>query len=231
MDLILILVVAIVLVLGVVIWLTRKPKTGGSSGKRPKTVEALDTLMAWQPTPTRVLTAGEREAYVVLRRALPEHLILAQVPLARFLKVPTRHSYTEWLRRVGQICADIVICEPNSLAVAVVEIRSADGQDSERAQKRQARMERVIKASGMPLHIWREGAIPDAEEARNAILQSLGLLTTQEGAAQVSTRGAAAPGRPGTDIPEQAEPPPSTWFDDLDSAPAPLSPPELPRRR
>jgi hypothetical protein len=196
MDLILILVVAIVLVLGAVIWLTRKPKKS-SAGKRPKTVEALDTLMAWQPTPTRVLTAGEREAYVVLRRALPEHLILAQVPLARFLKVPTRHSYTEWLRRVGQICADIVICEPNSLAVAVVEIRSADGQDSERAQKRQARMERVIKASGMPLHIWREGAIPDAEEARNAILQSLGLLTTQEGAAQVSTRGAATPGRPG----------------------------------
>ncbi|PPE67925.1 DUF2726 domain-containing protein [Caldimonas caldifontis] len=231
MDLILILVVAIVLVLGVVVWLTRQPKAGGGSGKRPKTVEALDTLMAWQPTPTRVLTGGEREAYVVLRRALPEHLILAQVPLARFLKVPTRHSYTEWLRRVGQICADIVICEPNSLAVAVVEIRSADGQESERAQKRQARMERVIKASGMPLHIWREGAIPDAEEARNAILQSLGLLTTQEGASQVSTRGASAPGRPGLDGAEQAEPPSSTWFDDLDSAPAPLSPPELPRRR
>lgn len=230
MDLVLLLAVAVLLGVGVVIWLTRRPKPGG--GKPARTVEGLDTLMAWQPTPTRVLTAGEREAHGVLRRALPEHLILAQVPLARFLKVPTRHSYTEWLRRVGQICADIVVCEPNSLAVAVVEIRAADGQDSERARKRQARMERVVKAAGLPLHIWRDAAIPDVEEARNAILQSLGLLTTQEGAAQVRTRGDGATGRWRPDGgAEPAEPPPSTWFDDLDSAPAPLSPPQPPRRR
>lgn len=231
MDLILLLVLAAVAVLGLVFWLTRRPASG--SGSRPRTVEALDTLMAWQPTPTRVLTGPEREAYAVLRRALPEHLVFAQVPLARFLKVPTRHSYTEWLRRVGQICVDLVICEPNTLAVAVVEVRAPEGQDSERARKRQARMERVVRAAGLPLHVWHEGAIPDVEQARASILQSLGLLTTEEGAAHVSTRGAdgLAGSRQPSAAAEMAEPPSSTWFDDLDSAPVPLSPPQPPHRR
>jgi hypothetical protein len=227
----LILLAAFILVLGLVVWLVRKPEANGRHGRRPKAVEALDTLMAWQPTPTRVLTSDEREAYEVLRRALPEHLILAQVPLARFLKVPTRHSYTEWLRRVGQICADIVICEPNSLAVAVVEIRPADGQANDRALKRQARMDKVIQASGLPVHVWREGEIPKVEAARHAILQSLGLLSTQEGSAQISTRGgSAAESRHRSGPAETADAPPSTWFDDLDSAAVPLSPPELRRR-
>lgn len=230
MEMILLLGLAAVVLLGLVFWLTRRPASASST--RPRAVEALDTLMAWQPSPTRLLTGPEREAHAVLRRALPEYLVFAQVPLARFLKVPTRHSYTEWLRRVGQVCADFVICEANTLAVAVVEVRPPEGRDSPRARKRQARMERVVRAAGLPLHVWHEGQIPDVEQARASILQSLGLLTTEEGAAHVSTRGAEHPAgaRRPMATPETTEPPSSTWFDDLDSAPTPLSPPHSARR-
>jgi hypothetical protein len=92
------LILALVAAVLAALWLFRRPPPPPAA-HRPKTrgVESLDTLMAWQPTTTRVLSIPECQAYHLLRRALPEHMILAQVPLARFLKVPTRHSYAEWL--------------------------------------------------------------------------------------------------------------------------------------
>jgi hypothetical protein len=95
--------------------------------------EALDTLADWEPIATRVLTTGEREAYHVLRKALPEHMILAQVPVARFIKVPTDNPYSEWLRRVGSLCADLVVCDMASQVVAVVEIRQPMSREKERS--------------------------------------------------------------------------------------------------
>jgi hypothetical protein len=58
--------------------------------------ERLDTLADWEPRSIRVLYTAEREAYHVLRKALPEHMVPAQVPLARFLKV----AHAQLLQRV-----------------------------------------------------------------------------------------------------------------------------------
>ena len=44
---------------------------------------------------------AERLAYSTLKLALPGYMILSQVPIARFIDVPKRNSYGEWMRRVG----------------------------------------------------------------------------------------------------------------------------------
>ena len=94
--------------------------------KKQRVVEARDTVADWMPTATRILSATERQAYDVLCQALPEHLVLAQVPLSRFIRVPTRYSYGEWLSRVGQLSADLLVCDANSQVLAVVEVRGHD---------------------------------------------------------------------------------------------------------
>ena len=38
--------------------------------------EALDTVQAWPPQAVRVMTLGERQAFEILRRALPGHVVL-----------------------------------------------------------------------------------------------------------------------------------------------------------
>jgi hypothetical protein len=43
-------------------------------------------------------------------------------------------------------------------------------RDSERAQRRHARMGRVLHGARIPVHIWLEGALPGAVAAREAIL-------------------------------------------------------------
>ena len=232
------LVLALVAVVLAAVWLFRRQPAKAVASHRPKArgVESLDTLMAWQPAPTRVLTAPECQAYNLLRRALPDHMILAQVPLARFLKVPTRHSYSEWLRRVGQLCVDLVVCDHNSQVVGVVDIRQAEAQESDRAKKRRARMDRVLQASGIPLHVWREDLLPTPAVAREVFLETSKRIKSLAGHG-FDAGADIAPDRNHIDLDrgalasEPRDPPPSTWFDDLDSAPMPLgSSPASPRR-
>ncbi|MEY2842648.1 MAG: hypothetical protein RI920_685 [Pseudomonadota bacterium] len=138
------------------------------AGNKPE--DALDTLADWEPVATRVLNTHEREAYHVLRKALPDHMILGQVPVARFIKVPTDNPYSEWLKRVGSLCADLVVCDAASQVVAVVEVRQPRTKENERAQKRHARMDKVLQAARIPVHVWLEGALPGPTVAREAIL-------------------------------------------------------------
>lgn len=241
MDSLLVPILALLAVLvGAWWWMRSRGASSSSSGKssRRRKEEALDTLVSWHPQATRVLTSGERKAYVTLRAALPEHILLAQVPLARFLKVPTRHSYNEWSRRVGSISADILVCDSASQVVAVVEIRN-DGGESDRAKQRQERMSRVLQAAGIPLYVWREAALPSVSVARSLILKDSDSqppeLARQPGpnGEKIPLRNlrepAPSPNRAEDD--SQLEPPSSTWFDDLSTQPAALSPTPPPYAR
>ena len=83
-----ILIIAALVVLAASLFLVQRARKNSgaapsrkSKGKPRAAMEALDTVAAWPPQSTRVMTAGERKAYFVLRTALPDHMVLAQVPL------------------------------------------------------------------------------------------------------------------------------------------------------
>jgi hypothetical protein len=207
--------------------------------------DRIDTLIGWPPQATRVLSTTERLAYGTLVKALPEYLILAQVPLSRFLSVPKRNSYADWLRRVGYQCVDFVVCDTAAQVVAVVELQGT--QSSERSRKRLARMSRSLKAAEIPMQIWRENSLPTSDAARDALLPkpmpSAVVAKTDNAAGQgvtaavpvLATSAVLTPANRASpfddskrdsthdEMIELLEPPPSTWFDDLDSTPVPLS--------
>jgi hypothetical protein len=215
--------------------------------------DRIDTLIGWPPTATRVLSTSERVAYTTLVRALPEYMVLAQVPLSRFLSVPKRNSYADWLRRVGYQCVDFVVCDMAAQVVAVVELQGA--QTSERSRKRMNRMSRSLKAAQIPMQVWRENGLPTIDAVRAALLPkqmtqppvapakavapsaaaNAPMLTPMLAPVAAANTGAANATRHATPFDDSArdssqdemiellEPPPSTWFDDLDSDPVPLS--------
>ncbi len=202
------------------------------AGKRGRGGDDIDTVIAWPPEVTRLLTAGERGAHEVLIKALPECMMFAQVPLARFIKVPRRHSYAEWLTRVGHLCADLVICDRSTLVIGVVLLTSS--RSSERAERRRSRMTRVLKAGGVKVFLWREESLPSPDFARDQITQRIGDIE-EAGARKPEIIEPKVPTRPtpgSIPVPEvlnipfddepRREPPPSTWFDDLDSGRVPL---------
>ena len=96
---------------------------------------------------------------------MPGYLVLAQVPLARFIRVPARRSYGDWLQRVGSLSADLLLCDSGSRVLAVIDVRAA--QETERSRKRHERLGRVLKAAGIQVLVWREGELPSLSHVRS----------------------------------------------------------------
>ena len=167
MDPYLISVIALFCALPLVWWLARRT---GPPVRKEQPAERMDTLAAWPPEATRVLRSSERVAFSTLKLALPGYMILAQVPIARFLNVPKRNSYAEWMRRLGSQCVDFVICDVTSQVIAVVEIRPPLEQISDRLRARLDRVERVLEAANIPVHVWNEERLPTIEAARDTLL-------------------------------------------------------------
>jgi hypothetical protein len=161
-------VVALLCALPIVWWLGQKAPLP----RQEPTGERLDTLAGWPPEPTRILRSSERLAFSTLKLALPGYLILAQVPLARFLSVPKRNSYAEWMRRLGNQCVDFVVCDVTSQVIAVVEVRPPIEHLDEKVKVRLERVARSLKAAKIPLHVWNEERLPTIEAAREKLLPS-----------------------------------------------------------
>jgi hypothetical protein len=222
----------VIVVLLVLLWLWVRGRR--VDGDNADAADRLDTLAAWPPRSTRILTSQERLAFATLLKAFPDHVVMAQVPLSRFIRVPTRYSHAEWLRRVGQLCADLVVCDTATQPLAVVIVEAPGGANSERAKARRSRMMRVLKAADVRCQVWVENAMPTVEVARASLLDAAPAGGGAAGPAQIAAQGAAkAPAstafddteRSLTRTPEldESEPPP-TWYDDLGSGPVPLQP-------
>jgi hypothetical protein len=197
--------------------------------RRNSTRQALDTVAAWPPEASRILTINERQAYDLVRRSMPGFLVLAQVPLSRFLRVPSRHSYTDWLQRVGSLNADLLLCDSGSKVLAVIDIRST--QESERVRRRHERMARVLRAAGIHVFTWREGELPSASDLRRTMAP---LIAPPSTAAKPVSVSRPMPLIPVADIAEVLsegdraaleasmdaanEPVPSAFFEELEAA-------------
>jgi Protein of unknown function (DUF2726) len=215
-----ILLAAVVAMPAAYFWQRQQPAPAAPRA-RQRVAEARDTVADWPPTATRVLNDAERKAFELLRQALPDHLVLAQVSLSRFIRVPTRNSYGDWLGRVGQLSADLVVCDPSSQVVAVVEVRTGDG--SAGSTRRHQRMTRVLKAAGVHVSVWNAGQLPPPQAVRAALFpEEAARLAADQAARHAAAEAArltgAAPRAPGLpalpDTPN--DPPPTTWYGELE---------------
>ena len=152
-------VAALVLLLSTALWLRSR-----SVASRKPDASTLDTVEAWPPQAVRVMTLQERQTFELLKRALPRRMVLAQVPLSRFISVPTENSYGEWLHRVGRLCADFIVCDSSSRVIAAIDVR-AEGA-SNRSSERHLRIAQVLERAGIPVHVWNAGALPTLTEIR-----------------------------------------------------------------
>ncbi len=206
------------------VWARRRGSPPGTrkNPKPAKADESLDTVQSWTPQAVRVLTLPERQAYDLMRKAMPNRLVLAQVPLARFISVPTRHSYSDWLTRVGRLTVDLLVCDKSSRVVAVVDIRT--GGQSERSVRRHERMNQVLQSAGIRVMQWNAEALPSVAEVR-ALFREQGVEVEEEVIGPGGKRMLPVPEmvevlsvHEGQEMATpQFEPVSSDYFDDLDA--------------
>ena len=210
-----------VLVLLSVLWSRRRTTIAQQAARRS---EFLDTVVAWPPQAVRVMTLAERQAYELLRRATPRnYMVLAQVPLARFISVPTENPHGQWLNRAGRLSVDLLVCDPSSRVVAAVDVR--DNNASKRTAGRHARLTKVLNAAHVPVHTWQDGALPSLHDVRTLFQasarddsDSLPQSDDIRNLPQPEIRELMLGGNPPRSS-QKLEPVASGYFDDLDAVP------------
>lgn len=207
-----------------------------AGARRPRTG---DTLADWPPEPTRVLSFTERRAYTLLREVCPpDYMIFAHVPVSRFVRVAMQNTYAEWMRRVGNSCVDLLVCDGGARVIAAIEVRRPETAPvNDRIQRRRERVARVLYAAGISVQVWREGDFPSPDTVRQSLVeeddpgmetQPAALFAADTPPTSWGQKPSHAGDDSGTATPPHAkppplppsgtepkDPPPSTWFDDI----------------
>lgn len=138
-----------------------------------KQKKPADKQSVWPYTPTKLLSKPEQILYFRLRKALPEHLVFAQVQLSQILKVKKGNNFQTWLNKISRLSADFVITDKSLNTVAVIEL---DDSTHHRASRKEAdaRKDKAITSAGLKIIRWHVKEIPSAEE----IPAKLGLVPT-----------------------------------------------------
>jgi hypothetical protein len=125
--------------------------------KRPHRQEAD---ASWPFYSKRPLSQPEQVLYHRLVRALPDHIVLAQVQVSRVLGVKKGFSFHEWNNRINRLSYDFVVCARDSTVVAAIELDDKSHEsDSQVATDR--KKNRATASAGVRLIRWHVKALPD----------------------------------------------------------------------
>jgi hypothetical protein len=123
---------------------------------------------AWPFYAKNPLTTPEQVLYFRLLQAMPEHIVLAQVPLSCLLGVKKGNNDRSWLNRINRMSADFVVCNKDASIVAVIELDDATHQRQDR-QLADAKKDKALSSAGIRVIRWQAKAMPDEAEIRAAL--------------------------------------------------------------
>ena len=116
------------------------------------------------------LTQPEQVLYHRLVKALPEHIVLAQVQVSRVLGVKKGSNFNEWNNRINRLSYDFVVCGKDSTVLAAIELDDKSHESSRRGATDEKKNKATADA-GLRLIRWNVKALPD-EAAIQAQLRS-----------------------------------------------------------
>lgn len=147
-------VILLILALVAVLPLLKKGGRLASGSSRP-----------WPFYVKRPLTQPEQVLYHRLVKALPKHVILAQVQVSRVLGVRKGFRFNEWNNRINRLSYDFLICGKDSTVIAAIEL---DDKSHESAQRMDtdAKKSKATTDAGLRLVRWHVKSLPDEQMIR-----------------------------------------------------------------
>lgn len=147
---------AVLLLLSLYLW-------RGSARRRP----SADKV--WPFFAKRPLSDTEKDLYKHLVKALPGHIVLAQVRLSQLLGVRKGHSLQEWYGRIAALSADFVVCAQDGAVLAVIGLDNSEGGRNSRRDS-DAITAKALAAANIRFLRWAAWNLPDEAEIRSQLL-------------------------------------------------------------
>ena len=118
----------------------------------------------------RLLTQPEQVLYHRLVKALPNHIVLAQVQVSRVLGVKKGSRFHEWNNRINRLSYDFVICDKAAAVIVAIELDDKSHEsDSRRATD--AKKSKATLDAGLNLVRWQVKSLPDEAMIQREIIQ------------------------------------------------------------
>jgi hypothetical protein len=118
----------------------------------------------------RLLTQPEQILYHRLVKALPNHIVLAQVQVSRVLGVKKGSRIHEWNNRINRLSYDFVICDKAAAVIAAIELDDKS-HESEHRRNTDAKKNKATIDAGLKLVRWQVKSLPDEVMIQREIIQ------------------------------------------------------------
>jgi hypothetical protein len=174
-TLLVVLVLLIIIAVLALVVAKRLGLVGGTSGTWPFYVK-------------KPLSQPEQVLYHRLIRALPEHIVLAQVQVSRVLGVKKGSNFHEWNNRINRLSYDFVVCSKDSRVVAAIELDDKSHESTSRARTDEKKNKASADA-GLRLVRWQVASLPSEQAIRDELLSKALASSTSDQTAE-SQRGA-----------------------------------------
>lgn len=116
-----------------------------------------------------VLTRPEQTLHHRLVKALPDHIVLAQVQVSRVLGVKKGFNFAEWNNRINRLSYDFLVCTKDGTAVVAIELDDRSHEAADRAQT-DGKKDKATAAAGLKMIRWHVRSLPDEAAIRVAVL-------------------------------------------------------------
>lgn len=152
--------------------------------------------MPWPFYVKKPLSQTEQVLYHRLVKALPDHIVLAQVQVSRVLGVKKGSKSNEWNNRINRLSYDFVVCGKDSTVLAAIELDDKTHESTRRTTTDEKKNKATTDA-GLRLIRWNVKSLPD-ESAIQAQLRSAAYHLAQT---QSRRQEATRPGAGGLPLP------------------------------
>jgi hypothetical protein len=120
----------------------------------------------------KLLSQPEQVLYHRLVRALPEHIVLAQVQVSRVLGVKRGFNFNEWNNRINRLSFDFVVCGKDSTVIAAIELDDKT-HESESRVRADVKKNKATTDAGLRLIRWNVRTLPSEESIRTELFAPL----------------------------------------------------------
>jgi Protein of unknown function (DUF2726) len=135
--------------------------------------QTLATDSPWPFYFKQPLSYRQEVLYFRLRNALPDHIVLTQVQLGRFLDVRGGYRSLPWKVWINRLSADFLVCAKDSSVLVAIDLDDGS-HESELREVVAATKGKALTSAKVRLVRWNTAALPDEDTIRRELLSAVG---------------------------------------------------------